>query len=372
MGRFCTKCGTPSEEPAQFCDNCGNPLKKSAATPVAQAAPVPQAPAAIGAPSVHRRSNRTLFIGGAIAGVVGIAAIGVGWWLSPESASAASFSRAIDGYYAAHNDARDALLCTDNLPYQKSPIRVDDTSMPTRQYMDLLVRAGVYDPPQTESSGGYFPRAQYIYAITAEGKKWVRNNRLCVGNGVRVREARGFDQVTKLNGETFALAHAQLDIADEADWLSKSKDREELLRTLNKQSLTTSLPVAIVERKWQVSDRSAGSLERELAQSALEELARAPKASGFIDALKNMLSFGGGHPLVGKWQDTTGAYALEFTRDSIVQNGIPVKARFESKGDRVTVIPETAAGGRLVLKLRDSNTAVLDLGLGAVTLTRTN
>ncbi len=41
MARFCTKCGTPTEETLRFCPKCGSPLAPAAVPPPAAAAPPP-------------------------------------------------------------------------------------------------------------------------------------------------------------------------------------------------------------------------------------------------------------------------------------------------------------------------------------------
>lgn len=85
MARFCTKCGTPTEETLRFCPKCGNALAQAAAPSAAAAAaapppaPVPSAPV-VAAPAAPAKSGSpilkiVLIVVGAI---VLISLLGVG------------------------------------------------------------------------------------------------------------------------------------------------------------------------------------------------------------------------------------------------------------------------------------------------------
>lgn len=89
---------------------------------------------------------------------------------------------------------------------------------------------------------------------------------------------------------------------------------------------------------------------------------------GMIDRLRAMFSFGG-HPLVGKWTDSTGMANFEFTRDSIVQNGVSTAATFKVNGDAVTVAPANGGPG-LVITMRDANHAAFETGFVSINLIR--
>ena len=368
MARFCTKCGTRNENQARFCEECGNPMPSAAATPSASS--IPATPVA--SPTPPRPRRRSLVLGGGIVAVLVACGGGLAWWLAPESASEASFARAIDTHFSGNAHAREKILCTGNLPYDKNPIRVDEYDRSTRQYMDMLAQAGVYEAPRVESSGGYVPRTHYVYALSAEGGKWVRGNRLCLGEGLQAKQVSGFEQLQEIQGVPFAVARAELVITGEAPWLAKAADREGLLRELDRQSMPVTLSLARMEGKWAVSDNAAAAMLARKAAVLANASGKADTGGGFFDKLKSLFSFGGGHPLVGRWQDESGLVSMEFTRDSYIQNGVSVAAKFETRGDQVTVTPDIGFGVGLVLKMRDNDTALLDMGLASVTLKRVN
>lgn len=364
MANFCTKCGAGCASDARFCDNCGAPLRPAA--PIAIPAPL--------APSINMPSRRTLAIVGAAAAAVIVGGGVLAWAFSPEAPSAAAFSRAINEHYAKDQAARDQLVCAGNLPYQTDPIRVAEYDQRTRQWLDLLSSAGVYAPPSNETTSGFLPQTRYVYKLTDAGRASVRHNRLCVADGLRVKTASGFEQVQKVGDRSSAVGNASLELAQEAPWLAKSPQREEILKHLDMSTLNAQLPMALVDKKWQV-DPATGTQRnmREMMQRRGAEAAAADAAptsgAGVFDRLKAMFSFGG-HPLVGKWTDPTGIASFEFTSDSVIQNGIMTSAAFKVKGDAVQVTPANGGGVSLIFKMRDADHAALDVGMMSIELSR--
>jgi hypothetical protein len=372
MARFCTKCGASVADDALFCDACGNPMRQPAAAAAvsgsAETTPVASTP---------RISRRALTIGAVAAAILVVAAGGMTWWMAPESASEASFTRAVNEYYATHAEASERLLCLNDLPYSTNQIRVAEYDSRTRKWMDTLSRAGVYAEPATETVGQFLVQTQYVYQLTEDGKKSVRNNRLCLGSKITATKVTGFDQVQSIDGQRMAQATATVGVADEAPWLSKSPDRPAILEQTRRQDIDVEFPLTIVEGKWKVADAASAS-----AQATAGYPGRAAGASGngravspasddgIFASIKKLLSFGKKNPLIGKWRDESGMARLEFTDNGMIENGIVRKASFEVNGDEVTLKPEGVGGVGMVFKIHDSNTMSLDVGIMAMTFRR--
>ncbi|SDI03120.1 zinc ribbon domain-containing protein [Janthinobacterium sp. YR213] len=356
MAHFCTKCGTAYVPGARFCDECGKAVNAAAA-----AAPAPATPARPA--GVQRR--HLILAGGALAVVI-VAGGALAWLLAPEAASASSFSRAIDTHLAADEAVRDKLLCLTNLPYQKEEIRVASYDTSTRQWLDILVRSGLYSAPVEQSSGGWVAQSQFVYALAAPGKAALRGDKLCVAKGVKVAKVSGYDQVRDLGAQQVAMAKATLALTDEAAWFAKSADRALILQRLPDGDLEVRLPLALVDKQWQVID------EAQMSQAAMTGVigtAPAGQGAGMLDKLKSAFRFGG-HPAVGKWQATMGN-VLEFTSDSVINNGTSTKATFTTKGNTVTIAPE--GGGEAAMDIivsDDGSTAQISMGGMRVTTLR--
>ncbi len=164
--------------------------------------------------------RRHVIIAGGVLAVVIVAGGALAWLLAPEAASASSFSRAIDAHLTADEAARDKLLCLTNLPYQKEEIRVASYDSSTRQWLDILVRSGLYAAPVEQSSGGWLAQPQFVYALAAPGKAALRGDKLCVAKGVKVAKVSGYEQVREMGGQQVAMATAKLALTDEAAWFS--------------------------------------------------------------------------------------------------------------------------------------------------------
>ncbi|MBE3027685.1 zinc ribbon domain-containing protein [Janthinobacterium sp. BJB1] len=352
MAQFCKQCGTAHAPDARFCDECGKAVNVAPAP-----APVPaSAPAA--APALSGVKRRHVIIAGGVLAAVIVAGGALAWLLAPEAASAGSFSRAIDAHLAADEAARDKLLCLTNLPYQKEEIRVASYDSSTRQWLDILVRGGLYAAPVEQSSGGWVAQSQFVYALAAPGKAALRGDKLCVAKGVKVAKVSGYDQVRDLGVQQVAMAKATLTLTDEAAWFAKSPDRALILQRLPDGDLEVRLPMALVDKRWQVID------EAQMSQAAMTGvLGKAPavQGAGMLDKLKSVFSFGG-HPLVGKWKGSKGDI-LEFTSDSIIENGNASKATFATEDNVVTIVSEEGGGMAMQISLSNSNnTATLTVG----------
>lgn len=351
MAQFCKQCGTAHAPGARFCDECGKAVN---------AAPSP-APAAATTPALSGLKRRHVMIAGGVLAVLIVAGGALAWLLAPEAASASSFGRAIDAHLAADEAARDKLLCFTNLPYQKEEIRVASYDSSTRQWLDILVRGGLYAAPVEQSSGGWLAQSQFVYALAAPGKAALRGDKLCVAKGVKVAKVSGYEQVREMGGQPVAMATATLALSDEAAWLVKSPDRAQILQRLPGGGLEVQLQLALVDKQWQVTDR-AKMRQAAMAMAGAMRNASGAQGPGMLDKLKSLFSFGG-HPLVGKWKTSAGE-VLEFTRDSMIdEHGKTSKATFAAEGSVVTILSEERGGMPMQVSLSNSNnTATLMLG----------
>ncbi|PKV46450.1 double zinc ribbon protein [Janthinobacterium sp. 61] len=352
MAQFCKQCGTALTPDARFCDECGKAVNVASS-------PTP-APASAAVPVRAGMQRRHLILAGGVLAVVIVAGGALAWLLAPEAASASSFSRAVDAHLTADEAARDKLLCLTNLPYQKEEIRVASYDSSTRQWLDILVRSGLYAAPVEQSSGGWLAQPQFVYALAAPGKAALRGDKLCVAKGVKVAKVSGYEQVREMGGQQVAMATAKLALTDEATWLAQSPDRALILQRLPHGDLEVELPLALVDKQWQVTDR-AQLQQAAMAMAGAMRQASGAQGAGMLDKLKGLFSFGG-HPLEGKWKAPMGG-VLEFTRDSVIENDKVSKGTFATEGNVVTFAPEGAGGMAMQISLSNSNnTATLSIG----------
>ncbi len=156
-------------------------------------------------------------------------------------------------------------------------------------------------------------------------------------------------------------------MTDEAAWVAKSADRALILQRLPDGDLEVRLPLALIDKQWQVID------EAQMSQAAMTGVigaAPAVQGAGMLDKLKSAFRFGG-HPAVGKWQAAMGN-VLEFTSDSVINNGTSTKATFTTKGNTVTITPEGAGDAAMdIIVSDDGSTAQISMGgMRVITLRR--
>lgn len=367
MARFCTQCGVSNLDAARFCEECGTPLK-SLAVPSSSTGSASTADVAW--PAAPRSKRKLLISAGAVVALLAIGT-GVTIWLGPEAPSEASFKRAVNQYLSDNASARESLLCVSNMRYQGEIIRVSQFDGYTKRWMDTLAQSGVYGAAQEERSGsGYFIQRQFVYTLTDSGKPWVKNNRLCLGEGLTVKTVSGFDQVQKNGDKSIALASAQLEIQGEAAWLKNTPQRADILQKTNKADLRLNVPLTLIDGKWKVAADTA-SLRQADFNLFGRHSARTEQNDGLMSKFKRWFSFGG-HPLVGKWRDDTGMVNFEFTRNQVIHDGETVKARFETEGDTIKVWLEDAQESQLNVRMQGNDVAFINLGLVRLKLSRVN
>ena len=200
MSRFCTRCGARNEDDAGFCEQCGAALHagpQSGSTPAAgpgpsanpSASPPPRPPRGGGAaPDVAplraaRRRGLPKLVWAAAAGVVVLAGAGTAAWMflgRLQPPTQAEIDAIGAQWLGAHQADLAGSACLSNFVYGADPVYVSTFSMPTRNWLDVLVKAGVYAPPTV--SGPY----QLRYTHGPQAATAIRDGRLCLAQGPRI------------------------------------------------------------------------------------------------------------------------------------------------------------------------------------------
>jgi hypothetical protein len=338
-----------------------------------------------------------LVIGLAAAGAVVLAVVGGAvWWMQPPAASSAALGAAFKAS-APGVETGERMVCVSNgLPYDQRDINVGGMDQRTRQWMDVLVVAGLYTDAGEVSSGGYFPQILRQYKPTAELSKWARNRRLCLANGLEASAVSdiGEPAVETPGGQEVRVVQATgvWTLKEGANWLAKPKVLEAMRGELPRTSggewavegdrLVFKKPMvfAVVDRQWKTVNPAEGyaglGLSMESTQPKQQQAQnQGPSGGGLWDKLSGLFSFGG-HPLQGRWQVDLEAMGLGdamppelanqsvmvFTGNSIEAKGQRVACRFEVEGSQVKVIPEDGSG-ELLFTIRPDGRAVLEMGL---------
>ncbi len=350
MTIFCTQCGSKNLDHARFCEACGTPMKAAAA----EAAPLNTA-----LPIAKPKRNKIIAF--ALIGVSALVLLGgLAYLLTPESPSEASFTRATDRYLDANPKFVEKRTCLTNMPYERSPLRVSSAS--TQKWMDALVQSGLYAPPQLETSSSFFySQTISVYSVTDAGKEAIKNGKLCLAKGLRVKGASGYDNIRDKNRGT---VRANLELLDEAAWLAKSPAREYILEDVDLENIEFVMPIRLIDKKWQIDESPRQDLDGLLGQR--DPVARTAPSSNFFATIKQWFSFNS-NPLIGRWQDPTGLFTFEFTSDQLIVGPIAQSAQYEVKGDLVTVTTEERP---ILIKVIDQDTISMDIGIGEVRMKR--
>lgn len=282
MLKFCTHCGVRTEAAdAVFCDNCGSPLPKLAATTstnLAQPAPSNHA----SRKTIHNSKggrNFWMIVGSVltVALVAGISLFVMGMTAGPSDAVIKSASQQ---WLEQNRSQLMNNVCLSNFNYSLNPVLVNTYDAGTRQWLDVLVKAGIYTPPQVVTTFYGF-NLKYSYGPNAP--EFIRNGHLCVANGVSIVSAKKIEANSpslKFPANfnvppDLAFARIQLRWVGLPEWALQSQVKQNL------PNLDSALNQVVVMKKgsqgWYLPD-AAGQL---VIQTQLSEaLANAGSASG--------------------------------------------------------------------------------------------
>lgn len=392
MAIFCTQCGAKNDDGAAFCEGCGASLRK----PVTVAPPA--APAADPVkvnPSV--RSKKAFYVGAAITGLLLLGGAGLYLALTPPAATSNTLLAAAKaGYNKTQTGQYKRELCLSNMNYATSNINVAENDQGTQTWLNTLVSAGLFSPPNMISSGGYFPQNLMQYVATPELAKWRDGSRLCLAKDVEIAEVIEIEKpqeellgrLPKGGDSKVLTAKAQLVLqaTETAPWLDKEEIRTAALEKMSgwefkNAKLQKQIPdtFGLREGKWTTGPVYKAELQKQVVmnQRAVErdESARSAAnqgASADLGALISKIFSFGGHPMMGTWrrgEDETVQWT--FTADTCDIESILLNCKFEVDGNRVKVRMKDGAMS-LNFIMRDKTTAILDQGMGKVVFKRVN
>jgi hypothetical protein len=192
MAAFCHECGAPRAADSVFCEQCGTSLRPQGVLlaelepPRTPHAPRPS-PGPIATPRRPVQLNQRLLIGGAV-GVLALVLAGGGawWWLTPGPATEAKLLEGAKPWLTGDGLKQVTRPCLHNFDYQASPVSINPDNQPTREWLDGLVKAGLYQGPETVSTGNSWQPLQLRYEKTAKAATAIEGNRLCAASRLEV------------------------------------------------------------------------------------------------------------------------------------------------------------------------------------------
>jgi hypothetical protein len=381
MAKFCTKCGTLAEDnEAQFCQSCG------AALPGAKAPQITSLPVNASRPAPHLPLAKIAKI--AAVGVASLAVMGGGiWFLTKAPATPDAF--ALSTLLNADVKATEQRVCIGNFPYDKDPVFVNGNDTFTKNWLTQLVRAGIYNQPEAQTSGGWFPQTQYKYTRTPAGLKAIHNGKLCFADGIGIDKVE-YSEPQKVNDKTHVEAKYTYHYVNPAVWIKQPEVKEIDAQHFGQSSFDESAILALEDGKWKLtlwqdkynpgfssfgqSESSSGS---ELASAKLHS---SSSSGGFSAWIKNLFSSMGGNPLIGTWTldsekmgiaDFNIGQQFEFTADEMRAGPSVKKVKYEVRGDKV-LVTETSAHNATAFTIIDHDHIALETGMGKLNLRRVN
>lgn len=374
---FCTKCGHKNAEENRFCEECGAPLKGTVATPSSLAAavtppatPTPQVAEATGLQRPAVKGKTVLYACLAVC-MVAIAGGAAYFALRAQEPSNELFAALVEKSVAADASAYKNRYCLNNFAYDKDPVFINPGDVGTKNWLSILIKAGLYTEPVSETvQNGFFIEERLKYAKTDSGKKATQGRSLCIAEGVTVDKVESFTPPTKTGSLEFSRATVQFKLRNAMPWTGSDETKQAAdIPTEFKDTKT----LVLKEGKWAIA--SDEDVRAAMNASKLEKRSNPTvndSGSGLFSSIMKFFA-SSSNPLIGHWTSNVMgvvAFNFEFDSDSMTNNGQKAKVRYEVNDKTVTVYPEGSAIG-LVFTIVDNDTMRMSTGFVDVELKRT-
>lgn len=363
---FCTQCGHSNPEEGRFCETCGHPMVKVAAPPDAHHKPAPDVAQSRPVAGVRPKLRLYRLVGVAV--VVIAAMAGAAYVLMPESASKANLANAINRELQKQPTLFSEDYCLKNFAYDLTTVHVNPYNTGTERWLNFLSSAGLYSGPESVRNGqGFFSEMLSKYERTPESAKFIRGKALCFADGLELKSVDEFTPAQKVGEQEFSTASVTFALKNPAPWTQTNDWKA--LQPQHVGDVERQVTFVLKEGKWQVATDASFSAaqKQQVSKSSVNQ-----KSGSTTGWLSKLLSWGNTNPLIGQWEpenDIFVAMKFEFSADTMQNNGVRVKVRYEVKDGQVTVYPEGSPMGT-VFRLIDSNTMVLDTPLANIKLLR--
>lgn len=356
---------------AQFCQSCGASLSKGA-TPKIDMQQEAIAPATVGLPLAKIARI-------AAAGVVFLALLGgVVWFLTKPPAMPEA--DALTAQFNADVGATEQRVCLNNFPYDKDPVFVNGYDSSTKNWLGLLVGAGIYNPPEIQTSGGWVPQTQYKFTRTQDGIKAIRNSKLCFADGIAIDKLE-YSKPKKVKDKFYAEAKYTYRYKNPATWINKPEFKEVDVRHFGQDSFDGRVALVTDGGNWKLmsgqsapdlgfGSSSVGGRDSGLSSANTHS---SSSGSGFLDRVKSFFSSMGGNPLIGKWETKMfgASVRYEFTSDEMRDGASIKKVSYEVRGSEV-LVTSSGANVAVIFKVVDRDHISLNTPLGDMDFNRIN
>jgi hypothetical protein len=278
---------------------------------------------------------------GGVALVAIAAAGGAAYWLtrepSPPSADEVSALVKLD------TAAVESLTCLDNFNYGISPVNISPWDGNTKNWLAILVEAGIYSGPQQVTSGGWIPQEHLQYEHTEEGKKSIRGKKLCYAEGIAIESVKYAEPNLQAKPARVS-GTAQYRLVKPASWISSPSAKEAMPDRFAKNGGELQLSFVLIDGKWVSPDKAPQpSKER---RSPGGSAAKAESGGDLFSWFGNLFGGNPGSALQGRWVLSQGLVPMvfEFKPESAVIMGAEVPATYSRSGDVVELRASSALG----------------------------
>lgn len=296
MGKFCRKCGTENEANAKFCESCGTEFVT--ASSAAKQTIIAKEPVERFTPNraAGVQPKTLAIIAGTVIALVIVGGLAI--YLTGTSELSNSEAKARIEEKVGTREGAEQLVCIGNMPYDRGEILVGSEDAGTQQWMDILVRAGIFNAPLERTSGTYYLRTQLVYAKSVSANAALLGKKLCFADGLEVASIVNIGEPEKDDKRPKRVVRWLAKLKSPASWINDefAKNGIENLASLINGTHEMTTPFVFGEKHWQIDNAPPSVNARSdpfselLGRSSKALPAQLPDSSGLWSKLTSMFS----------------------------------------------------------------------------------
>ena len=259
MGKFCRKCGTENEPNAKFCESCGTGFVTASSAASQSVIASDPAKRSTSSQAAGLQPKTLAITAGVVVALVIVGGLAV--YLVGSSALSNSEAKVRIEEKLGTREGAEQLVCIGNLPYDGGEIRIGSEDAGTQQWMNMLVRAGIFNAPSEQTSGTYFLRAQLVYAKSVSANAALLGKKLCFADGLEVASIVNIGEPEKDDKRPKRVVRWQAKLKNPANWINDefAHNGIENLASLINGTHEMTTPFVFGEKHWQI-DNAAPSV----------------------------------------------------------------------------------------------------------------
>lgn len=166
----------------------------------------------------------------------------------PSGPDDAAVRTAYGRYLERHPKFVSQIICLTNFTYHGDKVSVSPYDTARHEWMDFLVHSKIFSGPERQMVKS---QESDDYELTEEGRRWMRNDRLCIADGLELKLVVNRGIYAKGQGYRIDV---ELRYANRAPWSLSAEALQWMPTRMRNKAIPRTVILAKVGAEWQARD----------------------------------------------------------------------------------------------------------------------